>query len=145
MHDYRIEPNVKHYGCMVDLLGRAGLLREAEELIESMPMAPDVSTRGTLLGACKKHGDSEIGERVGRRLVELEPEHDGFHVLLSNIFVSTGKWDDVMNPRGKMKQQGVVKVSGCSVIESNGIVGCSVIESNGIVHEFLAGEVLILR
>lgn len=129
MHDYRIEPNVKHYGCMVDLLGRAGLLREAEELIKKMPMAPDVSTWGALLGACRKHGDSDIGERVGRKLIDLEPEHDGFHVLLSNIFASNGKWDDLMKLRGKMTRRGVVKVPGCSVIESN-----------GIVHEFLAGD-----
>lgn len=128
-HNYRIEPNIKHYGCMVDLLGRAGFLREAEKLIESMPMAPDVSTWGALLGACKKHGDSEIGERIGGRLIELEPEHDGFHVLLSNIFASNGKWDDLMNLRGKMRRQGVEKVPGCSVLESN-----------GIVHEFLAGD-----
>ena len=124
-----IEPNVKHYGCMVDLLGRAGLLNEAEKLIESMPMAPDVATWGALLGACKKHGDTEMGERVGRKLIELQPDHDGFHVLLSNIFASKGDWEDVLEVRGMMKQQGVVKTPGCSLIEAN-----------GVVHEFLAGD-----
>ncbi|XP_058072603.1 pentatricopeptide repeat-containing protein At3g62890-like [Magnolia sinica] len=126
---HKIEPNVKHYGCMVDLLGRAGLLREAEELIESMPMTPDVATWGALLGACRKHGNAEIGERVGRRLIELEPQHDGFHVLLSNIYASKGRWDAVIEIRGMMKQQGVVKMPGCSLIEAN-----------GVVHEFLAGD-----
>ncbi|KAF7825419.1 pentatricopeptide repeat-containing protein [Senna tora] len=129
IHEYKIEPNVKHYGCMVDLLGRAGMLKEAEELIESMPVAPDVATWGALLGACKKYGDNEMGERVGRKLIQLQPDHDGFHVLLSNIYASKGNWKDVLEIRGKMMQHGVVKTPGCSMIEAN-----------GIVHEFLAGD-----
>ncbi|XXG53915.1 hypothetical protein AAC387_Pa03g1927 [Persea americana] len=126
---HKIQPNVKHYGCMVDLLGRAGFLKEAEELIESMPMAPDVATWGALLGACKKHGDVEMGARIGRRLVELDPQHDGFHVLLSNIYASKGSWDNVMEIREMMKRHGVAKTPGCSLIEAN-----------GVVHEFLAGD-----
>ncbi|KAK8936709.1 Pentatricopeptide repeat-containing protein [Platanthera zijinensis] len=126
---YNLEPNVKHYGCMVDLLGRAGLLGEAEKLIDDMPVAPDPSTWGALLGACKKHGDTEIGERVGRKLIEFEPKHDGFHVLLSNIYASKGKWDDLMEVRSDMKQRRVVKMPGCSIIEAR-----------GAVHEFLSGD-----
>lgn len=129
IQEHKIEPNVKHYGCMVDLLGRAGMLGEAEELIKSMPMVPDVATWGALLGACKKHGNNEIGERVGRKLIEFQPEHDGFHVLLSNIYASKGNWDDVLEVRGMMMQQGVVKTPGCSMLEAN-----------GVVHEFLAGD-----
>ncbi|KAK9161778.1 hypothetical protein Syun_008119 [Stephania yunnanensis] len=124
-----VEPNVKHYGCMVDLLGRAGLLEEAEELIGTMPMAPDVATWGALLGACKKHGDTKMGERVGRTLIELQPDHDGFHVLLSNIYASKGMWEDVIEVRGIMRHQGVMKTPGCSLIEAD-----------GVVHEFLAGD-----
>ncbi|KAK3199283.1 hypothetical protein Dsin_022698 [Dipteronia sinensis] len=127
--EYGIEPNIKHYGCMVDLLGRAGMLKEAEKLIETMPISPDVSTWGALLGACKKHGDNEMGERIGRKLVELQPDHDGFHVLLSNIHASKGNWGDVHEIRGTMQQRGVVKIPGCSMIEAN-----------GTVHEFLAGD-----
>ncbi|KAJ4953496.1 hypothetical protein NE237_030328 [Protea cynaroides] len=126
---HNIKPNVKHYGCMVDLLGRAGLLKEAEELIESMPMAPDVPTWGALLGACRKYGNTEMGERVGRKLIRLQPDHDGFHVLLSNIYASKGKWDNVIEIRGMMKQHRVVKTPGCSLIEAN-----------GIIYEFLAGD-----
>ncbi|KAL3843555.1 hypothetical protein ACJIZ3_000958 [Penstemon smallii] len=126
---YKIEPNIKHYGCLVDLLGRNGLLKEAEEVIDSMPMAPDVATWGALLGACKKHDDKEMGERIGRKLIELQPEHDGFHVLLSNIYASKGNWADVLEIRGLMTKQGVVKTPGCSMIEAN-----------GVVHEFLAGD-----
>nr|GEW59778.1 pentatricopeptide repeat-containing protein At3g62890-like [Tanacetum cinerariifolium] len=126
---HNIKPNIKHYGCMVDLLGRAGLLKEAEELIDSMPMAPDVATWGALLGACKKHGANEMGERVGLKLIELQPEHDGFHVLLSNIYASKGSWDSVAEIRGTMSEKRVVKMPGCSIIEAN-----------GVVHEFLAGD-----
>ncbi|XP_071685838.1 pentatricopeptide repeat-containing protein At3g62890-like [Rutidosis leptorrhynchoides] len=126
---HNIEPNIKHYGCMVDLLGRAGLLKEAEELIDSMPMAPDVATWGALLGACKKHGANEMGEKVGLKLIELQPKHDGFHVLLSNIYASKGNWDNVAEIRGTMIQNSVVKTPGCSIIEAN-----------GVVHEFLAGD-----
>ncbi|KAK1390337.1 Pentatricopeptide repeat-containing protein [Heracleum sosnowskyi] len=124
-----IAPNIKHYGCMVDLLGRAGLLKEAEELIKSMPMVPEVATWGALLGACKKHGDKEMGERIGRKLIELQPDHDGFHVLLSNIYASKGNWHDVGEIRGMMTRNGLVKTPGCSVIEAT-----------GAVHEFLAGD-----
>ncbi|GAV80996.1 PPR domain-containing protein/PPR_2 domain-containing protein/DYW_deaminase domain-containing protein [Cephalotus follicularis] len=127
--EHQIVPNVKHYGCMVDLLGRAGMLKEAEELIECMPMPPDVATWGALLGACKKHGNNEMGARVGRKLVELQPDHDGFHVLLSNIHASKGNWDGVLEIRWMMMQHGVVKTPGCSMIEAN-----------GTVHEFLAGD-----
>ncbi|XP_038696997.1 pentatricopeptide repeat-containing protein At1g08070, chloroplastic-like [Tripterygium wilfordii] len=123
-----MKPNVKHYGCMVDLLGRAGFLKEAEQLIERMPMSPDVETWGALLGACRKHGDNEMGERVGRKLVELHPDHDGFHVSLSNICASKGNWNDVLEIRGTMMQN-MVKTPGCSMIEVN-----------GTIHEFLARD-----
>ncbi|XP_057792017.1 pentatricopeptide repeat-containing protein At3g62890-like [Salvia miltiorrhiza] len=127
--DYGIEPNIKHYGCLVDLLGRAGLLKEAEEVIDTMPMAADIATWGALLGACKKHGDKEMGERLGRKLIQLEPQHDGFHVLLSNIYASKGNWENVVEIREMMTRQGVVKTPGCSVIEAG-----------GGVHEFVAGD-----
>ncbi|KAL6649823.1 hypothetical protein ACP70R_014047 [Stipagrostis hirtigluma subsp. patula] len=113
---YQIVPNIRHYGCMVDLLGRAGYVREAEDLIESMPMSPDVPAWGALLGACWKHGDSEVGERVGRKLVELDPHHDGFQTMLSNIYASEGMWQSVKDLRGSMKQQHVAKVAGYSMV-----------------------------
>ncbi|XP_057493881.1 pentatricopeptide repeat-containing protein At3g62890-like [Actinidia eriantha] len=129
IQEHKIEPNVKHYGCMVDLIGRAGMLKDAEKLIDSMPMPPDAATWGALLGACKKHGDNEMGERVGRKLIEIQPDHDGFHVILSNIYASKGNWNDVLEIRGMMMKQSVVKTPGCSMIEAN-----------GVVHEFLAGD-----
>ncbi|CAL4939109.1 unnamed protein product [Urochloa decumbens] len=113
---YQIVPNIRHYGCLVDLLGRAGYVKEAEDLIQSMPMSPDVPAWGALLGACWKHGDSEVGERVGRKLVELDPHHDGFQTMLSNIYASEGMWQCVKDLRGSMKQH-VAKAAGYSVVQ----------------------------
>ncbi|WOH14260.1 hypothetical protein DCAR_0933777 [Daucus carota subsp. sativus] len=129
IHKQGIAPNIKHYGCMVDLLGRAGLLKEAEELIVSMPMFPEVATWGALLGACERHDDNEMGERIGRKLIELQPYHDGFHVLLSNIYVSKGNWHDVGEIRGMMMRNSMLKTPGCRSIEAT-----------GVVYEFLAGD-----
>jgi hypothetical protein len=102
---------------MVDLLGRAGYVKEAEDMIESMPLSPDVPAWGALLGACWKHGENEVGERVGRKLVDLDPHHDGFHTMLSNIYAKEGMWQSVNDLRGSMKQRHVPKVSGHTVLE----------------------------
>ncbi|CAA0839889.1 Pentatricopeptide repeat-containing protein -mitochondrial [Striga hermonthica] len=105
-----LEPNIKHYGCMVDLLSRAGRLREAEELVNSMPMKADVIIWGTLLAACKVHGDTDIGERAARNLAEVEPTHGPSRVLLSNLYADVGRWDDAFVVRREMR---VGKLSRC--------------------------------
>ncbi|KAK0598214.1 hypothetical protein LWI29_032613 [Acer saccharum] len=96
---YGVVPGVKHYACMVDILGRASLLEEAVEFIEKMPITPSASVWGALLGACKIHENVELAEQACSRLLELEPENDGALVLLSNIYVKTGKWDNVSELR----------------------------------------------
>ncbi|KAJ6354244.1 hypothetical protein OIU76_003147 [Salix suchowensis] len=126
---YGIEPGMEHYGCVVDLLGRAGLLGEAEEVIYSMPMEPSAAVWGALLGACRKHGDVELGERVGKILLELEPQNSGRYALLSNIYARAGRWDDVENVRKLMKER-AVKTS----------TGISMIDFDGVVHEFKMGD-----
>lgn len=83
---YGIDPEVEHYGCIVDLLGRAGYLAEAEEVISSMPMEPNAAVWEALLGACRKHGEVEFGERLGKILLEMEPQNSGRYALLSNIY-----------------------------------------------------------
>ncbi|KAI3667746.1 hypothetical protein L6452_42815 [Arctium lappa] len=92
---YGVVPGVKHYACMVDMLGRAGRLDEAIELINVMPMPPLASVWGALLGACKLHGNVEVAEQASSRLLELEPWNHGAYVLLSNIYAKSGKWDKV--------------------------------------------------
>ncbi|KAJ8752266.1 hypothetical protein K2173_003902 [Erythroxylum novogranatense] len=126
---YGIEPEREHYGCAVDLLGRAGHLFDAEELIVSMPMEPNAAVWGALLGACRKHCDVELGEKVGRILLELEPYNSGRYALLSNIYAKAGRWDDVANVRKLMKERGVKTTPGISMIEKN-----------GAVHEFRMGD-----
>ncbi|KAM3328893.1 hypothetical protein ACQJBY_026162 [Aegilops geniculata] len=126
---YRIAPNVMHYGCIIDLLGRAGKLREALETIGKMPMKPNSAIWGTLLAACRVHGNSEIGELAAERLLELEPENSMAYVLLSNLYAKSNRWGDVRWLRQLMMEKGIKKEPGCSLIEMN-----------GTIHEFVAGD-----
>ncbi|KAI4317739.1 hypothetical protein L6164_025586 [Bauhinia variegata] len=111
---YNMEPNIKHYGCMIDLLGRAGQLEEAEEMIKSMPMKADVVIWGTLLAACRTHGNVDIGERAAQSLAALEPSHGGGKVLLSNIYADAGRWEDVSLVRRVMQVERMKRMPGCS-------------------------------
>ncbi|CBI29005.3 unnamed protein product, partial [Vitis vinifera] len=126
---YGIEPKVEHYGCVIDLLARAGLLEEAMELIGTMPMEPNPCALGALLGGCRIHGNFELGEMVGKRLINLQPCHSGRYILLSNIYAAAKKWDDARKVRNLMKVNGISKVPGVSVIELK-----------GMVHRFVAGD-----
>ncbi|XP_027174152.1 pentatricopeptide repeat-containing protein At5g66520-like [Coffea eugenioides] len=125
---YGIEPGMEHYGCMVDLLGRAGLLEEARKVIDEMPMRPDVGVLGALLGACKIHGNIELGEEIAKQVIELEPSNSGRYVLLANLYANAGRWEDVAYVRKLMNDRGVKKAPGCSAIELE-----------GAVNEFIAG------
>ncbi|XVF27963.1 hypothetical protein REPUB_Repub14bG0154400 [Reevesia pubescens] len=115
---YGIVPIMEHYGCMVDLLGRAGLLTEATELVRTMPFQPDASVLGALLGACKIHGAIELGNEVGRRLLELQPRHCGLYVALSIINADKERWDRAADLRKKMVDAGIRKVPAYSLIGS---------------------------
>ncbi|KAE8776102.1 pentatricopeptide repeat-containing protein [Hordeum vulgare] len=126
---YSIAPNVLHYGCIIDLLGRAGKLREALETIGKMPMKPSSAIWGTLLAACRVHGNSEIGELAAERLLELDPENSMAYVLLSNLYAKSNRWGDVRWLRQVMMEKGIKKEPGCSLIEMN-----------GTIHEFVAGD-----
>lgn len=129
IYDYNIEPEHEHYGCMVDLLGRAKRLEEAHELIESMPFPPNVVEWGSLLWASQNHGNVELGELAGKRLLELDPGHDGAYVLLSNIYARADRWGEVEEVRRLMKGRAGSKEKGRSWIEMD-----------GEVHEFLVGD-----
>ncbi|RYR02306.1 hypothetical protein Ahy_B06g081119 isoform A [Arachis hypogaea] len=105
--DFHIVPKLQHYGCIVDLLGRAGQLQEAYSVIQSMPMKPDSVIWGALLGACSFH----------ESLFALEPWNPGNYVILSNIYASAGHWDGVSKLRKAMKGSKITKVAGHSFIE----------------------------
>ncbi|KAJ9185441.1 hypothetical protein P3X46_005079 [Hevea brasiliensis] len=126
---YPFAPTIEHYGCMVDLLGRAGLLDEAHHLIKSMPMKANAIVWGALLGGCRLHRDTQLAEHVLKQLIALEPWNSGNYVLLSNIYSSSHKWDDAAKIRLIMNDKGIQKIPGCSWIEVD-----------GIVHEFLIGD-----
>eukprot|EP01018_Ginkgo_biloba_P026615 Gb_19040 [translate_table: standard] len=115
--DYRITPQVEHYACMIDLLGRAGHLNEAYDLVRKMPLEPTASVWGALLGACRIHCNVELGELVSEYLLELQPDHDGNYVLLSNVYAAAGRWDGVTKVRTMMKDRGLKKRPGFSWIE----------------------------
>ncbi|GAV79460.1 PPR domain-containing protein/PPR_2 domain-containing protein [Cephalotus follicularis] len=126
---YGIEPQLEHYGCMVDLYGRAGLLEKALSFINSMPMKPHAGAWGALLNACKTYKNMGLGELASQKIVELEAENHGAYVLLSNIYADSKDWDGVINVREIMKAKGVRKLPGCTVIEVD-----------GEVHEFIVGD-----
>ncbi|KAG8099141.1 hypothetical protein GUJ93_ZPchr0013g35674 [Zizania palustris] len=108
----------EHYACVVDMLGRAGRLQEAEELMMRMPSGPTVSALQSLLGSCRIHGDTTIGERVAGILTEMDPTESGAYVLLSNIYAEKGVWDGVAKVRRKMRDRGVKKEIGFSWVDS---------------------------
>ncbi|KAI3917219.1 hypothetical protein MKW92_001205 [Papaver armeniacum] len=129
---YGIEPKSEHYGCMINLLSRAGHFEEATEIILRMPTSCSPSDEAmawrALLSSCCSHGETSLAEVAAKRLVQLE-RHCGVYVLLSNMYASSGKYDDARRVRKDMKERGVEKTPGCSSIEVN-----------GFIHEFVAGE-----
>ncbi|QCD88967.1 pentatricopeptide repeat-containing protein At1g34160 [Vigna unguiculata] len=120
MKGYGVKLNVKHYGSVVDLLGRAGRIKEACDIINSMPMVPDVVLWQSLLGACKIHGNVEVAEMASRKLVEMGSNNCGDFVLLSNVYAAQQRWYDVGRVREAMKIRDVRKVPGFSYTEIDG-------------------------
>ncbi|KAL6960564.1 hypothetical protein U1Q18_038327 [Sarracenia purpurea var. burkii] len=114
---YGIKPNSRHYTCLVDMLSRSGRLSEAEQFIASMPCKPDSPLWAALLSGCSTTMDEKIAERTAQKLWEMAEEKSGGYILLSNIYASAGRWDDVLNTRKLMKKKGVKKSSGCSWVE----------------------------
>lgn len=119
---FHLEPTVDHYGCMVDLLGRAGYLEEARKLIEGMPMLPTAGVWGALLGACMIHKNFELGELVGNHLIKLQSNHSGRYILLSNLYSTWKKWEIAAGIRKLMKGKRVEKITGYSWIDVNGAI-----------------------
>ncbi|XP_047948805.1 pentatricopeptide repeat-containing protein At5g19020, mitochondrial-like [Salvia hispanica] len=115
---YGLEPNLKHYRCMVDLLGRAGRLNEAEELVQNMPMEADAIIWGTLLAACKMYENIEVGERAARNLARVEPSDGPGRVMLSNLYADAGRWNDAFLVRRAMHNENLARSPGYSGVVS---------------------------
>lgn len=116
-HDPRIKPRVEHYSCMVDSLGRAGRLKDARSLIESMPLQPSIAIWQTLLSACRIHGDLELGREVGEILLKMDSDNAVNYVMMSNIHADAGYWNECERIRKLVKSKGLKKVAGRSWVE----------------------------
>lgn len=117
MGKYSLEPNLKHYACMVDLLGKSGHLQEAEDMVLAMPVEPDGGIWGTLLSACKLHDNFEMGLRIAKKAFAFDPENEGYYILISNSYGSAKKWDEIEKLRETMKNHGVQKGVGWSAVD----------------------------
>jgi pentatricopeptide repeat protein len=114
--DYGIDPNVKHYSCIVDMLGRAGLLDEAFAIVSSMRCEPGAAVWRTLLGACKIHGNVALGKLAQDRLLNMSGDASGDYVLLSGIYASYNEWLRVETLRRSMDKRGLRKLVGYAQI-----------------------------
>ncbi|KAL0464751.1 UNVERIFIED_CONTAM: Pentatricopeptide repeat-containing protein [Sesamum latifolium] len=122
VQDYAITPGPDHYACMIDLLGRAGKIQEAEELLNQMEVVPDAAVWKALLAACRIHGNIDLAKKAATALFELDPQDSVPYVILSNIYSATGKWEEAASVRKLMRSRGVGKEPGRSWIEMNGKV-----------------------
>ena len=131
---FGIDPGREHYGCIIDLLGRAGELGEAVRLINGMESEPDAITWRTLLGACWVHRHVDLAIYAAKRMLELDPQVSRTYILLSNIYAKSQKWEDVEEIRRAMRSSGIKKEPGCSWIEVN-----------KQIHAFIIGDNLNLQ
>ncbi|XP_027773655.1 pentatricopeptide repeat-containing protein At3g49710 [Solanum pennellii] len=114
---FGINPEAEHYLCMIDLLGRAGKLEEAETLIETMPYNPGTIGWGSLLRACRTHGNIELATKAANHCVQLDPSNAAPYVMLAHMNACLGRWEEVASIRKEMRDKGVRKQVGCSWIE----------------------------
>ncbi|GLT41907.1 hypothetical protein SLA2020_159360 [Shorea laevis] len=116
---FGIDPGREHYGCMIDLLGRAGKLDEALNLMQEMKCEPDAVIWRTLLGACRVHWNVDLAIYSAKQILKLDPQDSGTYILLSNIYANSQRWEDVSEIRRAMRDRGIAKEPGCSWIEAN--------------------------
>nr|AYM00761.1 pentatricopeptide repeat protein [Salvia miltiorrhiza] len=129
MESFGVTPAMEHYACVIDLLGRVGLLKEAYGLINSMEMEADEAIWGALLNGCRMHANVELGKLAAEKLMVLDPGHSGTYVLLASLCADNKKWGDVRMARSMMREKGVKKTAGSSLIEVE-----------GEFHEFLVAD-----
>ena len=119
-HEYSIQPKSEHYTCLVDLLGRFGLIDEAMGFLNQMRadgIEVPASVFGALLGACRIHKNIEIGKIAGEKILEIEPSNSGVYLILAEMYLSCGRRKEAEKIRTRMKDAGVKKQPGCSWVE----------------------------
>lgn len=115
--EYKFVPSMKHYACMVDMLARAGRLEEALDVIDSLPIQPDLSLFGAFLHGCGLHSRFDLGEVAIKKMLDLHPDKACYYVLISNLYASDGRWTQVNQVRELMKQRGLNKDPGFSITD----------------------------
>ncbi|XP_022736385.1 pentatricopeptide repeat-containing protein At1g31920 isoform X2 [Durio zibethinus] len=115
--EHGIKPTVQHYGCMVDLMGKAGMIDEALEFIKSMPIKPNDVVWRSLLSACRVHCNLEIAEIAAKHLFQLNSQNPGDYVILSNMYARAQRWQEVAKIRVEMARKGLHQVPGYSLVE----------------------------
>ncbi|XP_016500576.2 pentatricopeptide repeat-containing protein At1g18485-like [Nicotiana tabacum] len=120
MQVHGLKPELEHYACVIDMLGRAGQFDDALNLMAEMPMLPDTQIWSSLLRSSMVHAHLNLGKKCAEKLLELEPKRAEIYVLVSNFFARYGDWDSVRQLRQKMKELGLQKEIGCSRIEIGG-------------------------
>ncbi|KAF8022644.1 hypothetical protein BT93_F0225 [Corymbia citriodora subsp. variegata] len=126
---YGVETTLDHYSCMVDLLGRSGSLKDAYELIRSMPMEPNSGVWGALLGACRIYRNAELGKLAAEHLINMDPSDARNYIVLSNIYSVVGLWKEASEIRALMKENCLARLPGCSYIEHG-----------NKIHQFVVGD-----
>ncbi|KAK1420768.1 hypothetical protein QVD17_22621 [Tagetes erecta] len=124
-----IKPDVKHYTCMVDLLGRAGKLDQAFNMIENMTVEKDVGLWSALLSACRMHNHVEMAQKAAESLLEIQPHNPSHYVMLSNIYAKAGKWENMAKIRVQMTNKNLKKTPGFTWVEAQ-----------NSVHKFSSGD-----
>ncbi|KAL8225860.1 hypothetical protein R6Q57_018417 [Mikania cordata] len=114
---YDRTPRLEHFSCMVDLYGRAGLLGKAEGILSTMPYDPTPAMWATIIGACRIHGNKELGEFAAEKMLEMRPRNSGYYVLMANLYADYGCWEKLAKVRILMRELGVNKVPGCAWLD----------------------------
>lgn len=141
---YGIRPCLEHYACMVDLYGRAGWLKKAEEIIKKMPCQPSPDMWATLLGACHIHRNTKLGELAAENLLAMRPKNAGYYVLIANMYAAAGCWTKLATVRTFMRNFGVMKPPGCAWIDVGSgfepfLVGDAPMELSNEIYSLLEG------
>lgn len=127
---YKVQPRLDHYSCMVDLLGRCGLLNDAHDLIKNMPLEPNAGVWGALLGACRVYNNIDLGKEAAEKMIALDPSDPRNYIMLSNIYSAKGLWSNASKVRASMKARGVTRSPGCSFIEHENRIHCFVVDDH---------------
>ncbi|XP_010274119.2 PREDICTED: pentatricopeptide repeat-containing protein At2g37310 [Nelumbo nucifera] len=148
--EYRIQPTIEHYACMVGVISRAGMLSEAVQFISKMPIEPNAKVWGVLLNGAAVSGDVDLGKFVCDQLFEIEPENTGNYIILANLYSQAGRWEEAERVREKMKKMGLKKVPGCSWIETSCglqsfVAGYVSDHSTKEIYEILEGMVELMK